>query len=305
MNDQGGGFSATMPVSPMGYGNGGFGGLGSGDGWWVILLLLCMGNGMWGGFGGGMWPMMMMGGLGGFGGWGMDALYPWLNNSQNINGGFRDQMLNTQVSSIGDKIASGFGDVQTALCGVNATVNGVGNSLSQQLNVNQMASMERSYNAQTANTQGLNAVQSQLAQCCCDNRLATESLRATVLQENCQDRYEAANNARDIIDNARANTQALLDSNQRLMDKMCQLELDGYKRENDNLRQQLNMSQLQASQTAQTAQILAGQSNAVNAAYERFRDCPVDSRPVYGNIPIFQCQPQNSGCGCGNGFING
>ena len=39
---------------------------------------------------------------------------------------------------------------------------------------------------------------------------------------------------------------------------LCQLELDGYKREADNLRQQLNMAQLAASQTAQTAQILAG-----------------------------------------------
>ena len=57
----------------------------------------------------------------------------------------------------------------------------------------------------------MTALQAQLASCCCDNRLATESLRATVLQENCADRYEASNNTRDIITNATANTQAILD----------------------------------------------------------------------------------------------
>ena len=89
--------SLVMPVTPMygGYG-GGFGGLGSfgADGLWIILLLFAlMGNGFggWGGFGG-MFGMGMMDG--GFG------LYPWLNNSQNINGGFRDQMLNTSINGI-------------------------------------------------------------------------------------------------------------------------------------------------------------------------------------------------------------
>ena len=41
----------TMPVTPAYGGNGGFGGFG-GDWGWIILLLLCCGNGF-GGFGGG------------------------------------------------------------------------------------------------------------------------------------------------------------------------------------------------------------------------------------------------------------
>ena len=97
------GIGMTMPVAPAYTANqGGFGGFG-GDGWWLILLLLCFGGG-WGlgGFGGG---------FGAYGG----ELYPWLNNSQHISDGFRDQMLNTSVSSIGDKITSGFGDVATQL----------------------------------------------------------------------------------------------------------------------------------------------------------------------------------------------
>lgn len=84
-----------MPVAPAySYGNNGGGifGNGGGDLWGFLLVLLLCGNGMWGGFGGGlggaMWPMMM-GGMGG--GFVMDYLYPWLNNSQHLSDGFREQ----------------------------------------------------------------------------------------------------------------------------------------------------------------------------------------------------------------------
>jgi hypothetical protein len=84
------------------------------------------------------------------------------------------------------------------------------------------------------------------------------------------------------------------------MDKLCQLELDGYKREADNLRQQLNMAQLSASQTAQNAFISQGFANEVDALYNRLNSCPVPTTPVYGRTPIFQCNNQQScGCGCG------
>ena len=103
---------------------------------------------------------------------------------------------------------------------------------------------------------------------------------------------------RDVITAQTANTQAILD-------KLCALELDGYKRENDNLRQQLNMSQLAASQTAQNALIQQGFSNEVDALYNRLNSCPVPTTPVYGRTPIFTCGSQNMGCGCGgNGFVN-
>ena len=273
----------VMPVAPMG---GGFGG-GFGVDWssWIILFLIF---GMFGGWGNGF--------NGGFGGGVDGGLFPWLNNSQNINGGFRDQMLNTSINGIQNAVTSGFGDVQTALCGgfagVNATINGAQNAIAQQMYGNQIADLERSFAAQTAQMQGMNALQAQLAQCCCDNRLGTESLRATVLQENCQDRYEAANNTRDLIAAQTASTQAVLD-------KLCALELDGYKRENDNLRQQLNMAQLAASQAAQTATFQQGLTGEVDALYNRLKNCPVNTVPVYGNQPIFTCPNNNYGCGCG------
>ena len=103
------GMDTTMLVSPTGgYGgnNGGF--FGGGDSWLGILFLiaLCNGGFGFGGFGGGYGAMMGMGMADGFG------LYPWLNNSQNINDGFRDQMLNSNVTSIRDGIQG----LSTQLC---------------------------------------------------------------------------------------------------------------------------------------------------------------------------------------------
>jgi hypothetical protein len=273
----------TMLVQPA---NNGFGNGFGGDGFWLIILFILLGNGAWG--------------MGGFGGGFDGGLYPWLNNSQNINGGFRDQMLNTQVSGIQNAITSGFGDVQTALCGgfagVNASINGAQNAISQQMYTNQIADMERSFAAQTAQTAGMTALQSQLAQCCCDNRAATADLKYTVATENCADRTQSLMNTRDIIDSQNRGTQAILD-------KLCALELDGVKgqlaqaqRENIGLQNQLNMATMQASQTAQTAQILAGQSAEIDGVYNRLKNCPVPSMPVYGNTPIFTCN--NGGCGC-------
>jgi hypothetical protein len=264
------------------YGNGNSGFGGDWGSWIILFLIFGMFNGGWGGFGG-------------MNGMGYD--FPWLLNGQSntnnlVSDGFQNAQISNQLTGIQGAVTSGFGDVQTALCGgfagVNATVNGAQNALTQQLYTNQIADLERSFAAQTANTQGMNALQGQLAQCCCENRAATADLKYTIATEACNTR--AANTA---------NTQAILD-------KLCQLELDGYKRENDNLRQQLNMSQLAASQAAQTATFQQGLNNEVDALYNRLKNCPVGTVPVFGNQPIFTCaQNVAGGCGCnGNAFYN-
>lgn len=296
MFENGNGNGMYMPVAPA-YGGGGFGNGFGGDWGWIILLLLCG----WGGMG-----------MGGFGGWGgMMGLgydFPWLLNGQNqinanTNAGFDHAATQSALGNLSTAVTSGFGDVQTALCGgfagVTAAVNGAQNAIAQQLYTGQIADLERSFAAQTANTAGLNNLQSQLASCCCDNRLATESLRATVLSENCADRYEAANNTRDIIDNQTRGIQLILD-------KLCDQELQAERRENANLRTQLNMATLAASQTAQTAALRAGQNEAAESLYTRLTQCPIPSQPVYGSQPIFACPQQaNNGCGCsGNAFYN-
>lgn len=255
----------VMPVSPYYGGNGNGDGMFGNSGWWLILLLLIFGNGMWGGFG-----MNGMGGMmGGFGG-----LYPWMNQSQQINDGFRDQMLNTSVNNIQNGIISGFGDVQNSLC---AGFNGVNAAITNA----QMAALERSFAAQTANTSGMTALQGQLAQCCCDNRLATERLNATIVSENCADR-EALNYAtRDILNNQNAGIQ-------RILDQMCQDKIDAKNDEIANLRTQLNMANLAASQGAQTSRILA--DNAAQTTMLEQYLAPVP-RPAY----IVQ---NPNGCGC-------
>lgn len=296
--------SMVMPVQPMygGYGNNG-GGIGFGGDWAWILLLLVLGGG-WGGFGGfGMGGMMGGAMLGAdMGGWG---LYPWLNNSQNINDGFRDAQLHDSVTSVRDGISAlstqlcnCCGDMQLGMAngfnGVNNSIFGAQAAISQQLNSNELANLERSFAAQTANTAGLTNLSAQLAQCCCDNRSATQDLKYTVATENCADRYEAAQNTRDIIDSQTRSTQAILD-------KLCALELDGVKgqlaqaqRDNVALQNAVNMATMQASQVQQTADI-------INGTYTRLSQCPVNSTPVYGNQPIFTC-PNNNSCGCGNNF---
>ena len=283
----------VMPVTPMYGGGNGFGG-DFGGSWWILLLFILLGG--WGnGFGGG---------FGGFGGNVGSEIYPWMNQSNQINDGFRDQMLGTQVMGIQNSITSGFGDVQTALCGgfagVNASINGAQNALAQQLYTNQIADLERSFAAQTANTAGMTALQSQLAQCCCENRAATADLKYTVATENCNDRTQSLMNTRDIIDSQTRGTQAIID-------KLCALELDGVKgqlaqaqRDNVALQNQLNMAALRESQTAQNAFIQQGFSNEVDALYNRLNTCPVPTTPVYGRTPIFTCN--NNGCGCGGNF---
>lgn len=107
-------------------------------------------------------------------------------------------------------------------------------------------------------------------------------------------RFVDANNTRDLLTNQTANTQAILD-------KLCQLELDGKNDKIADLERQLTMANLQASQVAQNAFIQQGFSNEVDALYNRLNSCPVPTTPVYGRTPIFTCN-NGCGCGCGNGF---
>lgn len=283
----------VMPVSPMYGGGNGFGNGFGQDGWWILLLFILLGNGAWGnGFGGGMW--------GGFDG----GLYPWMNQSNQMNDGFRDQMINGNITEIRSGVQGISTQLRNGFAGVNA---GVANGFAQAeiaANGRQMANMNQAFGAQTAMMQGFSGIQSQLADCCCSNQLATCQTQNIIQSEGSQTRFADANNTRDIIENQTRGTQAILD-------KLCALELDGVKaqlaqaeRENVGLQNQLNMATLRESQTAQNAFIQQGFSNEVDALYNRLNNCPVPSTPVYGRTPIFTCGGQTAGCGCGSAFAN-
>ena len=252
----------VMPVAPMyGGGNNGFGF--GGDWAWILLLLVLFGgwgNNMGGGFCGG-------------------DLYPWMNQSNQISGGFRDQMLGSQVSGIQSAITSGFGDVQTALCNGFAGVNaGIANGFAQAEisdNARQMANMNQIFGLQSA-----------LQQCCCDNKAGLADLRYTVATEACADRATVNDALRDVI---AANTA----STQRILDQLCQDKIDAKNDTIAQLRQELLFARGKDSQDVQTAQIIDG-------TYNRFATCPVGTVPVFGNQPIWTCASNvaNSGCGC-------
>lgn len=279
----GNGNELIMPVQPMyGGGNGGYGNGFGGDWAWIILLLLLgWGNNGWGnGFGGG---------AGGFAADGA-ALYPWMNQAEITSDGFRGQMIDNNITGIRDSI----GNLSTQLCNCCGDVqmslaNGFA-GVEQGANARQIANMQTAFAGQTAMAQGFNQIGTQLADCCCENRLASADLKYTIATENCADRYEASQNTRDIIDSQTRGTQAILD-------KLCALELDGVKaqlaqaeRDNLGLQNQLNMAAMQN-----------GLNGEVDALYNRLKNCPVPSMPVYGNTPIFTCNDNNGcGCGCGN-----
>lgn len=272
------GIGTVMPVAPTGnFGGGGFGG----DwGSWIILFLI---------FG-----MFGMGGFGGFGGYGGNALsydFPWILNGQNntdalVSNGFQNAQLANQLTGIQSAVTSGFGDVQTALCGgfagVNATVNGAQNAISQQLYSNQIADLERSFAAQTASTAGLNTVASNLQNCCCENRANIADLKYTVATENCADRAAISDGIRDLLTATQAQTQAILS-------QMCNDKLEAKNDTIAQLRSELLYARGQASQDVQTAAITAGQRALANE---------VEQYVAPRAIPAYYVQNPNC-CGCG------
>lgn len=257
-------------------GNGdGFGG--TGNGWWIILLFLCLfGNGGWGGNNGG-------GNMGGGNGSNGFGLYPWMNQAEITSDGFRDQMINNNITSIRDSIS----DLSTQLCNCCCDMRQtVSNGFAQAEianNARQIADMQQMFNLST-----------QFSDCCCENRLANCQTQNIIQSEASATRFADANNTRDII-------QSQTSGIQTVMDKLCQLELDAKNDRINDLERQLTMANLAASQIDQTARILAGQTAEVDALYERLNNCPVGTVPVYGRQPIFTCPNNNNGCGCGCG----
>ena len=264
--------SLVMPVAPTygGFGGGGFGGGFDGDAWLILIIIFALfGNGF-GGFGGN-------GNIGGM-------MYPWMNLQDTTQAGFNQAATASQLSGIQSAISSGFGDTALGIAGVNqnicqtgnatvAAITGAQNALAQQMYSNQLADLERSFAAQTAATQGNNALQSQLANCCCENRLATANLSADLAREACADRAAVSNGIRDVLTATQAQTQTILD-------KMCQMEIDNLKAQNSALQSQVLMKDFAASQTAQTASLMADNAFQTQYIVNRVAPYPIPSYTV-------------------------
>ena len=216
-----------------------------------------------GGFGNGdngWWIILLFILLGGFG-----------NNWGNGGGGGNVQRGFDQA-----ELTSGIGNLQSSIC-------------------NGFAQAESSANArQIADIQSANALQAQFANCCCENRLASADLKATILSENCSDRQVITDALRDLLVNQNNNTQKILDT-------MCQDKIDAKNDTINQLRQELLYSRGQASQDVQTAALRQSMLANDQALLNELRSCPIPSMPVYGQTPIFTCNQNQCGCGCNAG----
>lgn len=162
----------------------------------------------------------------------------------------------------------------------------------------QSGELQRSFD-QSAVMNSLTNLTSNMSNCCCENRLATADLKYTVATEACADRAAVNDGLRDLMAANTANTQAIVNSTNAgfntIMDKICQLELDGKNAQIAELQAALNEANRRASQNDQTAQILASQA-AQTAALEQYL------RPTAMPAYIVQnpnCCNQNTGFGCG------
>lgn len=277
-------------------GNGNNGGFGfNGDGAWVLLLFIIL-------LAGGNW-----GNGNGFGGGNGGGIPYFFNQTSDVQRGFDQQAVMSGIGDISGAIANGFSNVNTALCGGFA---GVANGFAQAEigeNARQIANMNQLFGLQTGLSNQLNAIAMNQQNCCCENRAATADLKYTVATEACADRAAVDGALRDVTAQGIANTQALLNTInggiQSIKDQLCQDKIDAKNEVIANLRQEIAMKDLAASQTAQNAFIAQGFSNEVDALYNRLNTCPVPTTPVYGRTPIFTCNNNSCGCG-GNAFFN-
>lgn len=236
-----------MPVAPAYAGNG-CNGFGCDNGWWVILFLFAMmGNN-------------------GFG-WGDNgSVLPYLynqNTSDAVNSRFDAAGISNQITGVQNAITSGFADAEIANCG------------------RAMTAMQTAYNNQISALQQNFAVQTQLQNCCCENRQAIAQLGSDLAREACADRQAVANGV------------------QRILDQMCNDKIDAKNEKIVELQNQINIANLRASQIEQTSQLLADNAKQTVALEQYLNPTPVPAYVVQNP----NCCQQNTGCGCGS-FYN-
>ena len=227
----------TMPVTPA-YQGGGYGNSMWGGDWasWIILFLIF---GMFG------WGNGFGGGFGGNGGTNGPGFQGWATRAD-INEGFALNGLQNGQNSIRDAVSNGFHGVDNAVCTLG-------------------------YQTQ----QGFNALGAQMAQCCCDTQRAIDGVNYNMATQACDTRNTIQNSTRDIIDNANANSRAILDF--LTQDKITTLQA-----ENQSLK-------LAASQANQNSYLTATLDAQTNELIRRINHMP---------IPAYQVPNPYAGCGC-------
>ena len=247
----------TMPVTPA-YGNGGDG-FGDCNGWWIILFVLFFVFGGWGN--------------GGWGGNGSNSSY---YTDSAIQRGFDNQAVISKLDGISNGLCDGFYAVNngmlTGFNGINTNIMQTGFGIQQAINADTVANM-----------QNTNALQAQLANCCCETREAIQGVNYNMAQNTCALQNTMNSNTRDIIDSQNAGTRAILDY-------LCQEKISALQAENNDLRRA-------ASQDRQSALLTTAMSAQTQQIIDAVRPTPVPSYPA-SNLYGYAGCGCNAGCGC-------
>ena len=218
---------------------------------------------------------LLGGGIGGFGGFGGGNILPWLLFG---NGGFGGNCA-TQAD-----LAAGFNN-----SAVLSNLDSIENSLCQGFNGVNTAILQSGYQTQA----GINTLSHQISDCCCATQRAIDRVAYENATNTCAIQNTIQSTTRDIIENANANSRAVLDFlvQSKLADKDARIAtLEG-----------------QVTRAEQNAYIGATVNAGVAEIIRRTgSDCPVPayvvSAPTPINFPTNYCgQVQfggNSGCGC-------
>ena len=216
------------------------------------------------------------GGFGNGNGWWIILLFLFLGWGNNGWGGNRGGSDNAGMSAYPlmenqQNLFTGFGNLNNAICA------GFANA-ETAATARQMADMQQMF-----------SLSQQFANCCCENRLGLANLGADIAREACADRAAVSDGVRDILANQLASVQ-------RILDQMCQDKIDSKNETIAQLRQEIALKDLAASQNLQTAQLVADNA-AQTAALEQYL-APVP-RPAYV-VANPNCCQQNYSCGCGS-----
>jgi len=239
-------------------------GMWGGDGWWAIIIFAIIFG--WNGFGNNGW-----GGNGGSAG-ATAAAY----TDSAIQRGFDTQSILGKLDGITNGICDGIYAVNNSMLtgfnGINTNVMQTGFGIQQAINADTVANM-----------QNTNALQAQLANCCCETREAIQGVNYNMAQNTCALQNTMNTNTRDIIDSQNAGTRAILDY-------LCNEKISSLQAENNDLRRA-------ASQDRQSALLTTEIASQTQQIINAVRPTPVPAYPA-SNIYGYANCGCNSGCGC-------
>lgn len=224
-------------------------GWGDGCGWWILIILFALwGNNGWGGFGNN----------------GNGALQGYATQAD-IQRGFDNQAVISKLDGITNGLCDGFYAVSNSMLtgfnGINTNIMQTGYGIQQAINADTVANM-----------QNTNALQAQIANCCCENREGQAQIRYDMATQACQTR------------------QAIADSTRSILDYLCQDKIATLTAENNDLRRA-------ASQDRQNALLTTAMSAQTNQIIDAVRPTPVPAYPA-SNLYGYAGCGCNTGCGC-------